>query len=319
MKRQQTKIIGHSLRSAVKVAAVLLAVLHAAAFAARADDDYEFTEIPLPSPATAFGINNEGLVSGLYTDPTTGDVLGFVLDHGVLTTGIAGPGAVDTLLGPANNEGVVIGNYGDFTEQHAALYDVRRGNWTTLPDLPGMPLNFGDCMNDAGRAVGSAYAGGNINGGTGLGLNWIWDGRHYSFFTIPGASQGAYASGINNRDQICGYYTDSLGNTHGFLKEGPNVTTLDVPGAAATEALSLNAEGVVAGVYFDASFDRHGVVWFHGTPVSVPVALSDAVQNTWFFVNDHGDLAGSYKDASLARHAVIAVRRDGGTHHHHGE
>ena len=132
--------------------------------------------------------------------------------------------------------------------QQAVLYDIRRGTYTPLPEIPGMPFNFGDGINDFGHASGVAYACGNyLTGGNGLGQNWIWDGRDYNFFTVPGAVNGAVAGGINNRDQVTGYYVDSSGLPQGFVKDGPNFTTLDAPGAIYTLALGINNHGVVAG------------------------------------------------------------------------
>ncbi|MGA2661433.1 MAG: hypothetical protein ABSH34_28465 [Verrucomicrobiota bacterium] len=113
-----------------------------------------------PARGRAIGINDRGLVTGVYTDPATGDLLSFVMERGVLTTGISFPGATITALGPANNRGVEIGNYGDDTDQRAVLHDVRSGAFTSLPEIPGMPLNEGNSINDAGHAVGNAYAGG---------------------------------------------------------------------------------------------------------------------------------------------------------------
>jgi hypothetical protein len=211
---------------------------------------YRFTEIAVPGPSYAYGINNHGTVTGAYTDPATGDILSFVVERSVLTRGISAPGATITSLGGANNRGVETGNYGDLTHQRPVLYDIRRGTYTPLPEIPGMPLNFGDGINDFGHASGTAYASGDwFNGGNGVGQNWIWDGESYTFFTIPGAVYGALVGGINNRDQVTGYYVDSSGLPQGFVKDGPNFTTFNAPGATYTIASGINNPGVVAGTY----------------------------------------------------------------------
>ena len=46
---------------------------------------------------------------------------------------------------------------------------------------------------------------------------------------VPG-SISTTAIGINNSSQIVGRYTDSAGNTHGFLDTNGTFTTLDFPG-----------------------------------------------------------------------------------------
>jgi hypothetical protein len=272
---------------------------------------YRFTEIALPGPGQAIGINDGGLVTGFYTDPTTGDVFSFLYKHGALTTGISAPGATFTALGPANNRGVESGNYGDETHQQPVFYDVRSGVFSPLPEIPGMPFNYGDGINDFGHASGVAYAAGDFyNGGTGLGLNWIWDGAHYSFFTVPGADDGAAAGGINNRDQISGLYVDSTGTPHGFLKDGDHYTTLDAPGALYTVAFGINNLGVVAGLYVNPDHSHHGYLWRDGKFVTVDANVSGSVGNLWYGSNDQGDLAGNYYDSAHAPHAVIAERLD---------
>ena len=81
----------------------------------------------------------------------------------------------------------------------------------------------------------------------------------YNFYTVPGAVNGALAGGINNRDQVTGYYVDSSGLPQGFVKDGPNFTTINVPGAIYTVAQGINNQGVVAGSYLDATWPP----WVH--------------------------------------------------------
>jgi len=276
--------------------------------------EYRFTEIPVPGPSYAYGINNHGTVTGAYTDPATGDVLSFVVERGVLTTGISAPGATITSIGGANNRGVETGNYGDDTHQQAVLYDIRHGAFIPLPEIPGMPLNFGDGINDFGHASGTAYASGDwFNGGNGVGQNWIWDGRKYNFFTVPGAVNGVLAGAINNRDQVTGYYVDSSGLPQGFVKDGPNFTTFNVPGATYTIASGINNQGVVAGNYLIAPHGHHGFLWFKGNFVTVDDNLPASAGTEWIGLNDQGDVAGIYFDttANHLPHAVIGVLVDG--------
>src|SRR5271170_4456418 len=239
-----TSLLGASLLSAV---------------GAPTQPQYKFIEIPLPAPAEALGINDNGLVTGAYVDPVTGGWTSFVLERGNLTTGIEIPGANNTILGPANIWGVESGNYGNETNQRPVFRDIRRGTYVPLPEIPGMPFNDDNGCNDFGQGVGVAYASGDINtGGNGLGMNWFWDGREYSFFTVPGATYGATVGGLNDLDQISGEYVDGTGTPHGFIKTGSNYTTFSVPGAIATIGLSLNNEGAVTGLYVKPDGSPHG-------------------------------------------------------------
>jgi hypothetical protein len=307
---------GRGLLPKAGVLALLLGLpLGASRLTAGEQPQYQFIEIPIAAEAEAVGINDNGLVSGFYGNfsgaPTKGGVFSFLYERGVLTTGIAAPGAPITSVGGANDRGLESGNYGNETNQQAGYYDIRRAIFTAFPEIPGMPLNFSDGINGFGHASGVAYASGSwSNGGNGLGMNWIWDGENYNFFTVPGAVNGALAGGINNLDQVTGYFVDSSGLPQGFVKDGDKYTTLDVPGAIYTLASGINNQGTVVGSYLDAS-GNHGYIWSNGEFVTVDAAIPGAVGTGWFSVNEHGDLAGVIGDASGVFHAVIALRVDG--------
>jgi uncharacterized protein (TIGR03437 family) len=73
----------------------------------------------------------------------------------------------------------------------------------------------------------------------------------YDFVTFsgPGGTQ-IYPKSINNSGQIVGYYVDSAGASHGFLRAtNGTITALDVPGATSTTAASISNTGWIAGAY----------------------------------------------------------------------
>ena len=274
---------------------------------------YTFIQIPLPAPAEALGISDNGLVTGAYVNPATGGWTSFVLEHGNLTTGIEIGSATDTILGPANNSGVESGNFGNETNQRPVFRDSRSGTFAPLPEIPGMPFNEDNGINDFGQGAGVAYSSGDINiGGNGLGMNWFWDGEKYNFFTVPGSEvNGASVGGLNNQDEISGYYLDNVtALPHGFVKNGTNYTTLDVPGAPFTLAGAINNQGEVPGLYMDAS-GFHGFLWSHGEYFTVDTDIPGADGVEWIGINDKGDLAGFTEvttDAGTVQRAVIALR-----------
>lgn len=302
---------GRGLWPKAGVIALLLGVGLLTAMGQTHQPQYQFIAITLPVPSEALGINNSGLVTGAYVDPVTGGWTSFRLERGDLITGIEFPGATDTILGPANNRGVESGNYGDKISQRPVFYDIRGGTYAPLPEIPGLPFNFGNGINDLGHGVGVAYASGDINaGGNGLGMNWFWDGRDYSFFIVPGATYGASVGGLNDLDQISGYYVDDTGTPQGFVKDGMNYTTLTVPGAAYTIGNGINNEGVVTGLYVNPDHSHHGFIWSKGQFITVDANVPGSIGTEWIGLNNHGDLAGIYFDASHAAHAVIALRVD---------
>jgi hypothetical protein len=202
-----------------------------------------------------------------------------------------------------NEPGLVVGNYGLFDLQHAATYDIGTGTWTTLPDVPNLPMNIGNGINSQGTAVGVASMG-NLNV-TFNNVAWIWDGTAYSFFTAPGAAAefGTTAAGINARGQVSGFFQDASGGFHGFLKDGSTFTQIDVPGATGTLAYAINNRSDVAGWYMDQQGGEHGFVLSGGnfTTIDVPGSRGTLVTG----INEKGELAGLWFDVN-ATHAFTA-------------
>jgi hypothetical protein len=283
---------------------VFPASVHLAKSAQTGTTTYQFTTIDAPgsSDTEAFGINTPGVVTGFYL--IQGFAHGFIWRNGSITTADV-PGAVHTLLGDVSEPGLVIGNAGHFFQQHAVMYSIHTGTFTTLPDVGTMPMNFGNGINPQGTAVGSAAMGD-------LGLSfdniaWIWDGRAYSFFNAPGATGfGTSADGINASGQVSGYFQDAGGVFHGFVKDGSSFTQIDVPGATATFGYAINSRTDVVGWYTDQQNDTHGFVLSRGkfTTIDVPGSLGTMVTG----VNNKGELAGLWF-AATATHSFIASPR----------
>jgi hypothetical protein len=60
---------------------------------------------------------------------------------------------------------------------------------------------------------------------------------------------------------ITGYYFDSSHATHGFVRTANGaITSFNPPGAASTEALSINSAGVITGYFLESSGVHHGFV-----------------------------------------------------------
>jgi hypothetical protein len=266
--------------------------------------NYDFVNIDVPGfPTSVYGINDPGLLSGFYFDPQ-GNLHGFFVRDKALSL-IDYPGSGSTAFGDSTNSGIVIGNYGDSSSgpQHAVLYDINRGAWTHLPDVPNYFQNFGNGINNRNEATGGACSSTTCVG-------WTWDGNKYSFFQAPQAapaSGGTYSNGINDSNEAVGYFVDSSGVTHGFLKDGDDFTTLDPPGSTYTFASDVNAREETVGFYIDGNGKYHGFVEKHGkyTTVDYPNALTTIIYGN----NSRGDIAGACVDSSGAPHGFVGYRR----------
>jgi len=274
-----------------------------------ASSQYRLVTIDAPGAVEtdAIGVNNTGQVTGFYVD-AAGNPHGFLWQNGGLQT-VDHPGAPLALLGHVTDWGLIIGNYGTLTSQHAATYYTRLATWTTLPDVPGRPGNVGHGINNSGVASGGA-----CNGNVEVPLNcvgWTWDRGAYSFFTDPEADQtqfGTLADGINNIGQVVGHFQDAGSVFHGFLKNGDRFTTIDLPAALSTYALDINDSGEIDGFYFDTTGTPHGFVRGRDgqfTTFDVP----GAVETILYGNDDRGDLSGLYVDQAGNPHGFVAFRK----------
>jgi probable HAF family extracellular repeat protein len=80
----------------------------------------------------------------------------------------------------------------------------------------------------------------------------------------------------------------------GFLYSHGTYTTIDVPGALDTSALSINGKGQIVGFYIDPGDNgqENGFVYSHGTytTLDVPGGTHTSAQS----INDKGDVVGSF-------------------------
>ena len=83
-------------------------------------------------------------------------------------------------------------------------------------------------------------------------------------FDVPGvgtaAGQGTYAYANNLQGEITGYWVDSNGVGHGFVRHvNGNIVSFDAPGAGPmTQGEAINIEGYIVGGYVDSNNVGHG-------------------------------------------------------------
>ena len=73
----------------------------------------------------------------------------------------------------------------------------------------------------------------------------------------PGSVQ-TQVIGINDNNVTDGFYIDSHGTNHGFLKVGANFSTIDFPNSTFNQLLGLNTQHQAVGFFNDAANNSHG-------------------------------------------------------------
>jgi hypothetical protein len=209
-----------------------------------------------PRPGTAFtaawGINNNGVVAGTFTWKQH--------EHGYVrnASGAFGPPitvspTARTMVQAINIDGLVAGYSIDTDGEHGFFY---QDGIVTHYDVPNSTATLIFGLNDAGDFTGLYTTSGvtlpyaNIEGSI---IN-----------PAPPNAEFTWANGINNHDEIAGYYEDSSdpGHTHGFFRarSGNTVAPIDYPRTSDTQFLGLNDQGTLVGVWYDEHDLSHGLV-----------------------------------------------------------
>ena len=255
-----------------------------------AQNAYSFQTINYPGDTFTqlLGINNGLTIAGYHNFNQNS---GFTLRLPINFTTENYPNSMMTQVIGINNGHTTDGFYVDNNNITHGFYDL--GGVFATVDYPGSAFNQLLGQNDMGQAAG--YYSLSQNNST-PDFPYIYGefGGVFEVITIPGAMGGAQATGINNSQQICGFYIDANGVNHGFLLNFGLFLTLDAPGSTFTQALGLNNNGQVVGDYMDASGATHGFVWTSAggfKTIDNPNGIGTTVVNG---INDKGVLVGFY-------------------------
>ena len=118
----------------------------------------------------------------------------------------------------------------------------------------------------------------------------------YTAIDFPG-SNSTTATGINNGNQIVGYYNDTkTGLPNGFLLTGTVFTTISVPGSLYTQPFAINDSGTIVGSYTTSDSHTHGFLYDGQsfTTLDNPGAIITEAQG----INNAGTVVGWSLDAS---------------------
>ena len=162
-----------------------------------------------PSFNELVGINNAGIAVGDFED-ASGNMHGFrynINTHRFAKiTFIGVPSLTATAI---NGVGSVVGYYTNGSGRIISFLRRANGQVVTFAKAGAEETQaFG--INKAGVVVGD-YTIGNSSFG------FIWQGGTFRALNDPAGVGGTVINGINNADDIVGFYTDGHGNTDGFL------------------------------------------------------------------------------------------------------
>jgi len=283
------------------------------------------------------GINANGEIAGMYFDSNN-------VYHGFLRSASGAiiefdvPGA-PTNVGHRGTLPVSINAGGDIAGIWIdATNDVRHGFVRTAAgDFTSFDVSGAGTASTQGTVPLSINTAGSITGfykdaaATFHGFLRTANGTIAASIDAPGAGtggsgklqfSGTLATSINTAGDIAGVYANA-GNNHGFVYTAssatPAFTTFDAPNVVlaglfmGTLAASMNAGGVISGIYTDVQGDHHGFVRAADGTFTSPIDDPNSVYKSVFSgtilisINATGQMTGTYQDANYVFHAFLAA------------
>lgn len=284
-----------------------LAVLACMPLAAQTSYNFQTVNFAHDTFTQLLGINNSSVIAG-YHGQAVNRGFRLTLPHNFQLENY--PNSAMTQVIGINTKNKTVGFYVDKA-------NVTHGFILGLPDtftnvdFPGSAFNQLLGVNDLGQASG--YYSMSANNTT-PDFPYIYDefGGVFEVITIPGSTGGAQATGINNLQQVVGFYIDANNVNHGFELSGGNFVTLDVPNSTFTQCLGLNNKGQIVGTYTDASGNMHGFVHSKGTYQTIDDPNGNGTMTVVNGINDKGDLVGFYMDAKTHTDGFVATPKADG-------
>ena len=117
---------------------------------------------------------------------------------------------------------------------------------------------------------------------------------------------------INNSDEIAGFFTDSSGVIHGFIDNAKRdtFTPFSVPGAAETELLGINDDGLAVGfecaVAGCSGGPQHGVIYNIAANTFTTLDPPGSTATTFNGLNDRGQIVGFFVDRAGNTDGLLA-------------
>lgn len=123
-------------------------------------------------------------------------------------------------------------------------------------------------------------------------------------FDLP-ESVATYAYGINDFDQIVGWYEDRLGTQHGYVYHSGTFMTIDPPNSMLTNAWDIANSHVVVGTFLDQGFGIYrGFLLQRGiySTYDAPGATHTEIHG----IDTSFNLVGAYFDSNGIEHGFLS-------------
>jgi hypothetical protein len=224
------------------------------------DGTFSMVDVPGAGSTNPASINSRGEITGWFNE--SGVVHGFLRAKDGTTTAFDPPGSRVSFGQGINQKGEITGVYFEASGRAHGFLRATDGSFTEF-DAPGASYTNGQSINQKGEITG-VYS---EASGHSRGFLRATDGS-FTVFDAPGAATGicsnacTFPKSINRRGEITGFYYDTNGLAHGFLRASDGTYTIfdatATPGLNGTMPVSINSRGEITGSYQDANGLFHG-------------------------------------------------------------
>jgi hypothetical protein len=165
-------------------------------------------------------------------------------------------------------------------------------------------------INDMGRIVGYYGSGEDAeHPNKGFEVTSPYKQRSFLEENFPGSAQTQVVA-INNTGWSAGFYVDSHGANHGFVRHEGHYRTVDFPGTTSSpsfnQLLGINRFGIAVGFFNDAKGHSHAFLFNVRTGqfalVRLPVRAESVVATG---INDHGQIVGFFQVGKVTKGFIL--------------
>jgi len=204
-----------------------------------------------------------------------------------------------TSLADINDKGEIVGG---FTAGDSQGFIISKRSEITRTGCPNATFTFLLGINNSGAIAGSCH-----DGTTHATHAFLRNQKgQYTLIDVPGAviTEGR---GLNDFNQVIGYYRDETGEQHGFVWNDGAFFTLDLPDLenVIPYPQGINNRGQVVGSFAErpCNCNERGFLFSQGslTIIDFPGARATILNG----INDRGDIVGIYVDSNGEHHGFV--------------
>lgn len=213
------------------------------------------------------------------------------------------PGATQTYPNAINDSNQIAGFFsgGQVTRGFTRTADGQFSAPIIEPnDTHNLTAAYG--INNLGTVCGSFWGADDVH-------SFLLSGGVFTQYDVPASlGHGTVALGINDADDLAGYYYTPENALKGFFTLDGEVTTLDIPGGNNIWAQKINNLNQTVGFYIDtAAGFSYGFFTSRNGTLKYPIAAPNSLTTYLAGINDRGWIVGKYYDHDRLAHGLFFI------------